>query len=362
MASENTPPESTPPNGEPRKKRNFILPIILVLVVIAGIWAFRTWTYGRAHESTDDAQVDGNIIPVLARVGGYITTVPVIENQHVTEGQSLATIDDAQYRVALAQAQADLAAAQAQAGTSQAPGETQAQVQTATGQHQAQDAQILAAQAAYTRAQADLARMNDLVSKAIVSRQQLDAARATADAAHAPVIAAQRQAAASNAQISNAQAGVRVAKARLAAAQAAEDNAKLQLSYTKVTAPATGLVSRKEIEVGQLVAPGAPLMSIVADTGIWVTANFKETQLSDIQVGQPVEFEVDAYGGCIAYGKVESLSGATGARFALLPPDNSTGNFTKVVQRLPVRIAVTKTCDNRPLRPGMSVVVHIRTH
>lgn len=350
-----------PENGTNGTRNRLILPIILVLVLIAGVWAYRTWSYGRGHESTDDAQVDGDIIPVLARVGGYITTVKADENQHVTEGQLLATIDDAQYRVGVAQAEADLAAAQAAVSSHGTTGQTEAQVATATGQHQAVDAQIVAAQAADTRAQADLARIRDLVAKQIISRQQLDATQAAADAAHAQVVAAQRQAAAAGAQVSTAQAGVRIAQARLQAAKAARDNAQLQLGYTKVTAPSSGLVARKQVEPGQLVAPGQPLMNIVSDTGVWVTANFKETQLADIRIGQRVEFEVDAYGGCIAQGTVESVSGATGARFALLPPDNSTGNFTKVVQRVPVRIAITKPCDSRPLRPGLSVVVHART-
>jgi membrane fusion protein, multidrug efflux system len=153
---------------------------------------------------------------------------------------------------------------------------------------------------------------------------------------------------------------VRLAQARLAAAQAARDNAALQLSYTKVTAPVTGIVSRKQVEVGQLVQAAQPLLTVVSDTGVWVTANFKETQLVDLKVGQPVELEVDAYGGCTAKGKVESLSAATGAKFALLPPDNATGNFTKVVQRVPVRIAIETGCGkDRPLRPGMSVAAHV---
>ncbi|MBK5188040.1 MAG: HlyD family secretion protein, partial [Gemmatimonadaceae bacterium] len=162
--------------------------------------------------------------------------------------------------------------------------------------------------------------------------------------------------------VQNAQAGVRLAQAKLQAQQAALDNAQLQLSYTEVTAPETGTISKKAVEVGQLVQPGQTMMSIVADTGTWVTANFKETQLNKMHVGQPVAFEVDAYPGCEAEGQVQSLSGATGARFALLPPDNATGNFTKVVQRLPVRIAITKGCGtNHPLRPGMSVVAHVDT-
>ena len=154
----------------------------------------------------------------------------------------------------------------------------------------------------------------------------------------------------------------KLAQARLAAARAALGNATLQLSYTRVTAPLTGTVSRKQVEIGQLVQAGQPLLMIVADSSGIITANFKETQLADLKVGQPVDIEVDSYPGCVAEGKVESLSAATGARFALLPPDNSTGNFTKVVQRVPVRIAVVKGCGaGRPLRPGMSVTVHVTT-
>jgi membrane fusion protein (multidrug efflux system) len=361
MANEHT--SGTPDAPASGGKRRIVLPIVALLIIIAGVWAFRLWSYSRTHESTDDAQVDGDIVPVLAKVGGYVNNVSVEENQLTKSGQVLVTIDDAEYRVRLAQAEAELAGAQASVGNGRNTGQAQAQVATASGQHQALDAQVLAAQAANTRAQADLARMQELVAKQIVSRQQLDAAQANAEAAKAQVIAAQRQAAAAGAQVSNAQAGVRVAEAKLAAMQAARDNAKLQLDYTRVVAPASGIISRKQVEVGQLVAAGQPLMSIVADSGVWVTANFKETQLANIKVGQPVELQVDAYDGCIAHGKVASLSGATGARFALLPPDNATGNFTKVVQRVPVRIAVTKLCDNnRPLRPGLSVNAHIETH
>ena len=140
------------------------------------------------------------------------------------------------------------------------------------------------------------------------------------------------------------------------------DNAALQLSYTKIVAPASGVVSKKLVEVGQLVQPGQMLMSTVSDAGVWAIANFKETQLSNMRIGQRAEIEIDAYGGCTALGRVRSLSAATGARFALLPPDNATGNFTKVVQRVPVRIDITKGCGpDRPLRSGMSVVAHVET-
>jgi membrane fusion protein, multidrug efflux system len=347
---------------KPSSKKKFVLPIAIVIGLVVLLWAFQKWNYGRSHQSTDNAQVDGHIVPVLAKVGGYVKTVAVNENDHVNAGQLLVQIDDADYRVRLQQAQADFAAAEATAGGGGFAGQAQAQVQSAAGQRAALDAQIGAARANANKADADLARARELAAKQIISKQQLDAAQAAAAVARANLLAAERQASAAGGTVNTAEAGVRVANARTLGARAAAENAQLQLDYTRITAPASGEVSRKQVEVGQLVSPGQPLLSIVADTGVWVTANFKETQLAKIQVGQPVEFDVDAYGGCVGYGKVASVSGATGAKFALLPPDNATGNFTKVVQRVPVRIAVTKPCPgNHPLRPGLSVNVHVDT-
>ena len=347
---------------KPSSKRKFVLPIAIVVGLVLLFWAFQRWNYGRSHESTDNAQVDGHIVPVLAKVGGYVKSVNVSENDHVNAGQLLVQLDDADYRVRLQQAQADLAAAEATSGGGGFSGQAQSQVQSAAGQRATLDAQIGAARANANKADADLARAKELASKLIISNQQLDAAQATAAVAHANLLAAERQAAAAGGTVNIAEAGVRVASARTMAARAAAENAQLQLDYTRITAPASGEVSRKQVEVGQLVAPGQPLLSIVADTGIWVTANFKETQLATIRPGQPVEFEIDAYGGCVGEGKVASVSGATGAKFALLPPDNATGNFTKVVQRVPVRIAVTKPCSgNHALRPGLSANVHVNT-
>ncbi len=347
--------------GTPSSKKKFVLPIVGVVALILLLWAFQKWRYGRSHQSTDNAQVDGHIVPVLAKVGGYVKTVNVNENDRVNAGQLLVQLDDEDYRVRLQQAQADLAAAEATAGGGGFSGQAQAQVQSATGQRAALDAQIGAARANANKADADLARAKELAGKQIISKQQLDAAQATADVAHANLIAAQRQAAAGGGVVNTAEAGVRVANARSLAARAAAENAQLQLDYTRITAPASGEISRKQVEVGQLVAPGQPLLSIVADTGIWVTANFKETQLAKIRPGQPVEFEIDAYNNCVGQGRVASVSGATGAKFALLPPDNATGNFTKVVQRVPVRIAVTKPCPGYTLRPGLSANVHVDT-
>ncbi len=350
------------PDPAPSNRGRIVLVIVAIVALLGITWGVKQWLYGRTHESTDNAQVDGHLVPVLAKVSGYVTAVNVAENNAVRSDSTLVRIDEREYAVKLAQADADLAAARASAGGSGVEGQAQAMVQNATSQRAALDANINAARANATKAESDLARMRELVAKQIVSRQQLDAAQAAADAARAQLASAQRSAGAAGAGVVNAQAGVRLAQARLAGAQASRDNAQLQLSYARVTSPVSGIVSRKQVEVGQLVQAGQPLLTVVSDTGVWITANFKETQLSDLKVGQPAELEVDAYGGCQAKGVVESLSAATGAKFALLPPDNATGNFTKVVQRIPARIRITEGCGKEhPLRPGMSVFAHVST-
>jgi membrane fusion protein (multidrug efflux system) len=343
-------------------KRRIVLPIVLVLAALGAMWAFKQWSYGRAHESTDNAAIDGHFVPVLAKVSGYVQAVTVGDNDHVKADSLLVQIDPSEYRVRVAQAEADLAAARASAGGSGSNGQAQAMVEQATGQRASLSAQIDAARANEVKARSDLARMEELAAKQVISKMQLDAARAAAEAASANVVALQRQSSAAGGSIVSAEAGVRLAQARLQGAQAARDNAALQLAYTRVLAPTGGIVSRKQVEAGQLVQAGQPLMTIVTDTGEFVTANFKETQLADLRIGQPAEIEVDAYGGATAIGCVESVSAATGSKFALLPPDNASGNFTKVVQRVPVRLRVKQSLGpDRPLRPGMSVTVHVDT-
>ncbi len=337
-----------------------LIPIIALAAVGALYWVGKTSLYNFAHESTDNAQVDGSIVPVLAKVGGYVSKLDVAENQPVKDGDVLVRLDTAEYAMRLAQANADLEAAASVAGARGVGGQADAQLRGAESQRQVVGAQIDAARAQLAKATADLARAKELAGKQIVSRQQLDAAQTAYEQAAASLQAVERQARAADAQFAGAQAGSRLANARLAGARASLENARLQLAYTIVHSPLTGVVSKKQVEVGQLVAAGQPLLTVVDATHTWVTANFKETQLSDMHVGQSVELEIDSYPDCDAAGKVESLSAATGARFALLPPDNATGNFTKVVQRIPVRIAVTRDCGaERPLRPGMSVVAHV---
>ena len=352
------PIESTT-DSSPTGRRRLMLGALAVLALSGAGWGARQFAYARAHESTDNAQVNGHIVPVIAKVGGYVSSVGVAENDSVHAGQVLVRIDDAEFRVRDAQAAAELAAAQAAVG---GRGTAEAGVQSASSQRAATGAQIQAARANLEKARSDYARFKELADKQIVSQLQLDAARAQVEAQQASLEALESQRAAAGATVTGAEANQRLAEARLAAARAQRDNAALQLSYTTVATPASGQVSRKMVEVGQLVQPGQTLLSVVADTGTWIDANFKETQLAGVHVGQPVALEIDAYPGCEATGRVASVSAATGAKFALLPPDNATGNFTKVVQRVPVRIALVKGCGaDRPLRPGMSVVAHVET-
>jgi membrane fusion protein (multidrug efflux system) len=305
----------------------------VALLALLGFGAKRWW-FSRSHVSTDNAQVDGHIIPILPKVGGFVAEVRVQENQEVKAGDTLVVVDDRDFRSRLAQTEADLAALLATVSS-----------RTRVGQAEAAVAQAVANAA---KARADLARMEPLALQDIVSAQQLDAARAAAAAA--------------DAQLAAAQAALVGADARVAASRAARDQAALQLSYTRILAPATGVVSKKTVEVGQLVQPGQPLMAVVPLQDVWVVANLKETETADVTPGDPAEITVDAYPGRHFRGLVESLAPATGAKFSLLPPDNATGNFTKVVQRIPVRVRLAGPTDPaHPLRPGMSAVVTIQT-
>ncbi|MGD2067930.1 MAG: HlyD family secretion protein, partial [Gemmatimonadota bacterium] len=280
----------------------------------------------------------------------------------VEKGDVLVLLDASELQQHVDRAAAALEAARAAVSTDGEPGQAQARLEQARRERAALSARLEAARANLTRAEKDLERIRGLADKQIVSRQQLDAALAAALGARAQVHSLEEQRSAADAGIATARAGLREARARLDAARVALEQARLQLSYARIEAPVSGLVSRRSVEPGQLLQPGQALFTVVADSGMFVTANFKETQLHEIRSGELVEFEVDAYEGCRAHGEVESISGATGSQFALIPPDNATGNFTKVVQRVPVRIRITEDCGvERPLRPGMSVVVDVST-
>ena len=324
------PAPAEPKAGGRRRTAFMIMGVVLLALVALGA---RRWIYGLSHVSSDNAQVDGHIVPILPKVGGFVTEVRIDENQNVKAGDTLVVLDDRDYKVRLAQAEADLAVALAGVSNRARVGQAEAQVEQA--------------QANALKAHADLERVRPLALQEIVSKQQLDAVETAARAADAALAASQ--------------AALLAADARVGAARAARDQAALNLSYTRVIAPSSGVVSKKTVELGQLVQAGQPLMSVVPLEDVWVTANLKETEVADVKPGEPVDFTVDAYPGRHFTGHVQSLSPATGARFSLLPPDNATGNFTKVVQRVPVRVRPDKVDPAHPLRPGLSVVVTIQT-
>jgi membrane fusion protein (multidrug efflux system) len=356
------PAAATPERAARSWTRRLPLIIGVILAIALATWGVRRWIFSRHHVTTDNAQVDGHITSIAPRIAGFIDRVLVEENQHVKAGDTLVVLDRRDLMNKLEQAEADLRNAQAAVGSQRTAGQAEAQLQATRAQAASAKAAVAAAEANYRQANADYERYQSLAASKIIPAQQLDAAQSARDAAAANLEAARRQAAAAGSQVSASGAAVRAADARLASAQAAVDNARLQLSYATLLAPDDGIVAKRNAEPGALVQVGQNLLSLVPEEQVWVTANLKETQLANVRVGDAAEFTVDGYPGRTFHGKVESLSPATGARFSLLPPDNATGNFTKVVQRVPVRIAVDNQADpGHPLRPGMSVDITITT-
>jgi len=366
-----------------------------LVLIVAGIFVYR---YVTSYEATDDAQVDGHINSISTRISGHVVKLNVEDNQSVQAGTVLVEIDPADYQVAYERAKADFDSAQATAAaagvnipitsvnTSSQLSSSDADVASARAgiaaakqQFEAAKAQRDQAEANNVKAQNDLLRYKQLVDKQEISQQQYDeavaaakadaaaveAAHATADAVQAQVTQAQDKFLQAEANWRNAQTApqqVQVIRSQAAAAladaqlkKADLDQAQLNLQYTKIIAPVAGVVSDRTVEVGQNVAPGQELLKLIPLNDVWITADFKETQLRHMQVGQPVTIEVDANGKSYK-GKVDSVAGGTGARFSLLPPENATGNYVKVVQRIPVKIVLDPGENkDQSLRPGMSV-------
>jgi membrane fusion protein (multidrug efflux system) len=389
---------ATEPVAEPTKKSGKKPFLVLGGVVAVALIAYGGYEFLTAgEESTDDAQVSADLVPVAARVAGQVVHVSIQENQHVKKGDLIATIDDADYKAKVKQAEAELASAKAQ----QAQADSQVSVVTATSTGNlssakaaysgssvgvaSADAQVASAQAGLVRAEADvkkaetdLNRAKELRAANAAPQEQLDNAQATYDLAQASLgqmkaqlVAAQEgkraafarvseaagrvaQNAPIDAQIAVARAAADLAAARVQSAEAALDLTKLQLSYTHVFAPADGVASKLGVHDGQLVAPGQQVVQIVPNV-TYVIANFKETQIGRMRPGQRAKIEVDAFSHRTFEGKVESISGGTGASFSLLPADNASGNFVKVVQRVPVRIAWVNPPSDVALRAGLSV-------
>lgn len=340
-----------------RSTRRFVmLGILLVAAIVGGIYVYRMIQFNSTHADTDDAQVDGHISPVLSRVAGYVAKVDVEDNSRVKDGQVVVQIDPKEFQVKLANAEALLASAQAAVTTAQA-GLNNAHAALAVAQ-----ANVATAQVSRDKTAADLERDRNLVSGGAITKQQFEATRAAAEAAASQLETSRRQVQVAEAQVKMAESQVASARTQVSQRSSDVELARLQLDYTGVAAPSAGVVSKKNVEVGQFVQAGQPLMAIAEDDQVWVTANFKETQLTDVRSGEPVEISVDGYPDVVFHGHVESVAGATGAKFALLPPDNATGNFVKVTQRIPVKIILDKgEADRHKLRPGMSAEVVIET-
>jgi membrane fusion protein (multidrug efflux system) len=384
-----------------RSRRRFII-IGVVAVLVVGAALF--WWHSTFYEDTDDASVDGNLVQISARIQGHVARVDVDQNQYVDQGAMLVEIDPADFETALHQAEANLEAAEAsyEAARVNVPVihiNTGTNLQTANvdvasagsavtqaeNQLKAAEARVVAAQANYAKAKLDLERYTPLVQKDIISKQQYDAAVAAADAdqaavdeAQADVVAGrdavriardrveQAQQSLNYAKTAPQQVEIQKAKADQAAAQVDQARAqlaqaKLNLEYCQIKAPTSGIVTTKSVQPGQNVGIGQALMTLVSLDNVWITANFKETQLQSMRVGQAATIHVDAYDRDYD-GKVTQIGGATGSMLSLFPPENATGNYVKVVQRIPVRIDLTKPEENKDhlLRPGMSVEPRVR--
>jgi membrane fusion protein, multidrug efflux system len=351
-----------PPAAAPAaaRKLNFrkLLSTGAALAVLAGAawvgWDY--WTVGQYLVSTDDAYVRADSTTIAPKVAGYLLDVQVKDNERVRTGQVLARIDDRDFKVALDQAAADVAAARATIASKQAQLDVQQAVINAA------KATLDVDRAVVTFAGQENKRYTDLATTGYGSVQNAQQAQSRNASASATLIRDQANLASAEKQVDLLKAEIVQAGAALARAQALQHQAELNLGYTTITAPIEGVVGNRTLRVGQFVQAGTQLMSVVPASGAYVVANYKETQLTDVHEGQAVAIAVDMFPGEVVHGHVDSIAPASGQEFALLPPDNATGNFTKVVQRIPVRIALDSGSNNSiELRPGMSVIPTIET-
>src|SRR5882724_4674880 len=341
------------PSKKGAVRRVFLASAAAILVATASWYGFEYWTVGRFLVSTDDAYVKADNTTIAPKVSGYLNQVLVGDNQHVTAGQMLARIDDRDFKVALDQAKADVAAA----GAAVASKHAQLDVQQAV--IDAARATLDVDQAAKVFTAQENKRYTDLAASGYGSVQNAQNAQARDNTQIAAIERDKANLASARKQVELLKAEIAQADAAEARAKALQRQAELNLSYTTVTSPIDGVVGNRTLRVGQFVQAGTQLMSLVPSNGAYVIANFKETQLGQVRAGQPLDIEVDMFPGKAVHGHVDSLAPASGQEFTLLPPDNATGNFTKVVQRIPVKIVLDST--DADLRPGMSVNPRIQT-
>jgi membrane fusion protein (multidrug efflux system) len=361
--------QPAPKASAPRKrnlKRLVGIPLLVLATIGGAAYGYSYWQWSRVHEITDNAFIDAHIVQVSTRVTGHVARVLVDDNQVVKAGDVLVELDPADYQAALDEAASKVVAAEADfAAAKSAVEQARAQVNAAEATVAQAKAELSSKEAELQRADTDLAQYARAKGSGSVSTLEYGKAETTHRTAEAAVEAARKAVAAAEANVAEVRSTVQaregqvaVAEAQITAAKAAAEKAKLNLSYTKITATENGRVTKKSVEPGNYIIPGQPLFALVSPQ-VWVTANFKETQLSEMKPGQEVELEVDAYPGMKLKGHVDSIQQGAGARFSLLPPENATGNYVKVVQRVPVKILIDEqpvAGDARVLGPGMSVV------
>jgi membrane fusion protein (multidrug efflux system) len=355
--------------NEPKKRSKVFLIILIVMVLGGGWFGISKYIYAKHHEETDDAQVEADIIPVIPRVSGYVSEVRVKDNQMVKKGDTLIILDDRDYHIQVEQAEAALATAKSNVDESRAQTEAaHSGIASSKAGVATVDAQIAAAQVNLTRATQDFNRYQNLIKDHSITEQQFEQAQAAKELAERQldILKQQKKQASTQTGIVTSQSkataeSIGVAESVVKQREVEVENAKLKLSYTVITAPADGRVSRVDVVPGQLLQMGQSTFNIVHSKKEWVVANFKETQLRKMAVGQKVVVHADAFPGHDFDAVLSSFSPATGAKFSLLPPDNATGNFVKVVQRLPVKIEFTDPTDSllQRLRPGMNVNVDV---
>jgi len=361
--------QETGSNAAPKKRSKTFLIVLILLVIAGGSFGISKYMHALHHEETDDAQVEANINPVIPKIPGYVTEVRVKDNQRVKKGDTLLVLDDRDLKLKVEQADAALAAAASNLTSAQATtNASHANIATSEAAIGAVDAQIEAAKINVWRTTQDYNRYANLIKDHSVTQQQYEQALAAKETAEKQLLVLQQQkaqaskqtnAVASQSSATSTQIGL--AEAGIKQRQVDVDNAKLNLSYTVITAPADGIVSKINVQEGQFLSAGQATFSIVQDNEVWVVANFKETQFDDLKVGQKVSIEIDAFPGHEFEAKLTSFAPATGSRFALLPPDNASGNFVKTVQRLPVKIEFINPQDSlvKQLKAGMNAYVDV---
>lgn len=338
-----------------KNKKKIIIYSVLAVALILGTWkGIGMYNHHKQFESTDDAQVDGNVIPVIGRVGSYVSEVRFKENQPVKAGDLIVVLDSSELYSKLNQISAGVESAKAQLEVVKSNANDVIQAKKLA------DLSMEIPKTNLWKAQNEYKRYNDLFQQKLATPQQIDQYKANLETAQSQFDIAKQKIESTELQYQTAMSQIKVAEANLLQRQKDVDYAQLQLSYTKIFAPVSGVLSKNTLQPGQLIQPGQPLMSIVQNDNIWVTANFKETQMKDIQVGNEVEIKVDAYPDITFKGVVESTGAATGAKFSLIPPDNASGNYVKVVQRVPVRIKINPSQENNKLKPGLSVSVEVK--